>query len=163
MATETFGSDRMWGLKELPLPEPVSYFPQTAGWAVVAVVILALAGWFAWRRWQAWKKDAYRRDGVVQLSRMTDRSGDISGLPFLIRKSALAAFPRADVASLRGADWTAWLNETAGRSVFKPEDSQIFDDLVYQAGDAYNRLDENTRRHLLDASLYWMRKHRAAV
>ena len=38
-AAELFGSDRMWGLKELPLPEPVSWWPQTTGWYVLGSLI----------------------------------------------------------------------------------------------------------------------------
>jgi len=39
MANE-FGSDRMWGLKELPPPDPVSWSPQSSGWLFVAALVL---------------------------------------------------------------------------------------------------------------------------
>ena len=39
-AAEIFGSDRMWGLKELDLPEPVSWWPQTPGWYVLAALLV---------------------------------------------------------------------------------------------------------------------------
>jgi hypothetical protein len=43
---EIFGSDRMWGLKELPLPDPVSWWPQTPGWYLLGTLFLpACATW----------------------------------------------------------------------------------------------------------------------
>ena len=48
-------------LKELSLPAPVSYWPQTWGWGVLlgvlVVALLVLAG----RKWLRWRGDAYRR------------------------------------------------------------------------------------------------------
>lgn len=156
-SAEIFGSDRMWGLKELPLPELVSWMPQTFGWVVVAVIALAVAGWFAWRRWQAYQADQYRRDALARLLLMT--ADDMQFLPELLRLAALSAGPRQDVASLRGANWMNWLNARVDKPLFDEADSITLDALVY----SNTSISAQKAQHLLDASEIWLRGHRAGV
>ena len=161
-SAELFGSNRMWGLKELPLPEPVSWWPQTTGWYVLAAIILAAAIWLGLRLRDRYRRNAYRRSGLAELQAMSTDPTLLAALPFLLRKSALAAAARDEVAILRGGDWIQWLNLSAGRELFSKEDGRTLDRLAY-AGEPAARLDEATTRHLLDASTAWMRCHRAAV
>ncbi len=161
-SAELFGSNRMWGLKELPLPEPVSWWPQTTGWYVLAVILVAAAVWLGLHLRSRYRRNAYRREGLAELEAMSADPTSVAGLPFLLRKSALAAAARDDVAVLRGNDWIRWLNRSAGRDLFTVEDGASLDRLAY-AGESTAWLDETTTRHLLDASKAWMRYHRAAV
>ena len=66
-AAEIFGSDRMWGLKEIPLPEPVSWWPQTPGWWLLAAVIVMLVLWRLWAWRQRYRRNAYRRAALAEL------------------------------------------------------------------------------------------------
>ncbi|MDA7949282.1 MAG: DUF4381 domain-containing protein [Hyphomicrobiaceae bacterium] len=161
-SAELFGSNRMWGLKELPLPEPVSWWPQTAGWYILAVIILAAAIWLGLHLRDRYRHNAYRRSGLAELQAMSADPTSLTALPFLLRKSALAASTRDDVASLRGNDWVQWLNRSAGRELFAEDDGRILDRLAY-ANEPTARLDAATAQHLLDASTAWMRYHHAAV
>ena len=161
-AAKIFGSDRMWGLKELPLPEPVSWWPQTPGWFVLAVLVLLGLGWVGWRLWRRYQRNAYRRDGLAQLDAMLSDPTALNNLPFLLRKSALKAGARNQVAGLRGEDWIAWLNDSARRPLFKEFDGDALDRLAY-AGDADRAIDDAWARHLVEASKAWMRSHRVAV
>jgi len=159
---ELFGSDRMWGLKELPLPEPVTWWPQTAGWAVLAVALLILLAWAGYRVWRRIQRNAYRREGLVRLEAMKSDRSALSELPLLLRRSALQAAPRRNVAGLRGTDWIDWLNASAGRQLFGEGDAVILDELAY-AQDNDRAADDASVQHVLEASREWMRSHRAAV
>ncbi len=161
-SAELFGSNRMWGLKELSLPEPVSWWPQTTGWYVLAAIILGAAVWLGLRLRDRYRRNAYRRKGLAELQAMTSDPATLATLPFLLRKSALAAAEREEVAMLRGNDWIEWLNRSAGRELFCEQDAKTLDRLAY-AEESAAWLDETTTLHLLNASTAWMRCHRAAV
>jgi hypothetical protein len=160
MDTERFGSDRMWGLKELPLPDPVSWFPATAGWLFVAAWLLVLAGWGAWRLRAAWLRARYRRRALAGLGEIEDGAAGIEALPELLRRTALAAFAREEVAALCGRAWVAWLNANGGS--FGADDAEWLDRLPYDAS-APGRIDAETRARLLAASRRFVRTHRAVL
>ena len=166
-----FGSDRMWGLKELPLPDPVSYWPQTAGWYVLLLLLLLLVALLAWLHWRRWQRDAYRRDALSRLQAIADTLNNPAGqianlteLPLILRHAALRAGRRQDVASLRGRDWIAWLNASSGKTLFDDEAAALIDQLPYATPTSLAVLrDEPRTQKLLDASQTWVRDHRAAV
>jgi hypothetical protein len=154
-AVQIFGSDRMWGLKELPLPEPVSWMPQTVGWLVLAIIAVAAAAFIAWRRWQVYQADQYRRDALTRINKMNPES--LHDLPELLRFAALFAGPRNEVASLRGTDWINWLNARVDKPLFDQADSTSLDMLAYTK----TNIAPEQARHLLEASENWLRGHRA--
>ncbi len=154
-SVQIFGSNRMWGLKELPLPEPVSWMPQTVGWLFLAIAAIAAVAYFGWRRWQAYQADQYRRDALARLKQMN--AGQLQGLPELLRLAALSAGPRKEVASLRGADWINWLNARVDQPIFDEADSATLDTLAYTK----TNIAPEQAHHLLDASENWLRGHRA--
>ncbi|QDL90406.1 DUF4381 domain-containing protein [Paroceanicella profunda] len=98
-------------LAEPPAPPPVAMTPQTWGWgALLALVLLALA-WLAWRTWRHRRANAYRRAALAELAAAGDDPARIAGI---LRRTALAAWPRTRVASLTGPDWLAFLDATGG-------------------------------------------------
>ncbi|MBK5534717.1 DUF4381 domain-containing protein [Pseudomonas sp. TH08] len=80
-------------LKELGLPAPVSYAPQTWGWWVLLAVLILLALVVCVRRHLQWRRDQYRREGLARLAQLRDRSDDLSALrelPELLKRVALS-------------------------------------------------------------------------
>lgn len=158
-ATE-FGSNRMWGLMELPLPEPESWLPATWGWAGLAAALLALAGWQVWCRARAWQRDRYRREALKRIDDMRADPSGLRDLPTTLRSVALSAYPREEVAALRSQAWVTWLNANGGH--FEPTDAGWLDRLPYDVG-AVAQLAPETREHLLAASRSWVRGHHARL
>lgn len=101
--------DLLARLTEPAQPAPVSMAPETAGWWIAgAIVVIALA-FGLWRGWLGWRRNAYRRDALAAL----DTAGqDAAAIATILRRAALAAFPRRDVAGLSGKDWIAFLHAT---------------------------------------------------
>jgi hypothetical protein len=100
-------------LSDIAVPPPVSWWPLAPGWWVVigiAVLVTAVAAWKAWLRWQA---NAYRRAAFDELG----KAKTVSAISEILKRTALAAFPRTDVASLSGPAWCQWLSDTMGRQV----------------------------------------------
>lgn len=99
-------------LEPIPEPTPISYFPETAIWIWLAAGLacgLLLLAWLALRRWRA---RAYRRGALAELR----RAEDIGSMASILRRAALVAYPRDDVAGLIGEDWLAFLDHTLARA-----------------------------------------------
>ncbi|WP_322843613.1 DUF4381 domain-containing protein [Pseudomonas sp. B33.4] len=80
-------------LKELSLPAPVSYAPQTWGWWVLLGLLIVLAIVVGVRRYVQWRRDAYRREGLARLAQLRGRSDDLNALrelPELLKRVALS-------------------------------------------------------------------------
>lgn len=153
---DDFGGERMWGLKELPLPDPVSMTPQTIGWLVVALVAIAFAGWLLWRWRRRWAANAYRRLASAALDEMAAEPAKVRELPFVLRRTALEAYDRSLVASVRGKDWIDWLNDSAGRSLFPDDAAETFELLAYGS----EEVEADRARKLIGPGQMWVRHHR---
>lgn len=101
-------------LHDIVAPEPPPLWPPAPGvWVlliIAAAVPLALFLW--WRRARA--RNAYRRAGLSLLKNArTGREVNI-----VVKRVALAAFPRAAVAPLWGDEWLAFLDGTCRQARF---------------------------------------------
>jgi hypothetical protein len=80
-------------LKEVGLPAPVSYAPQTWGWWVLlGLLVLAAVLVSARKVWQ-WRRDRYRREALLRLAELQRRSDDLSALrelPELLKRVAIS-------------------------------------------------------------------------
>ena len=80
-------------LKELSLPTPVSYAPQTWGWWVLLTLLILAALLIGIRRYRQWHRDAYRREGLARLAQLRGRSDDLNALrelPELLKRVVLS-------------------------------------------------------------------------
>lgn len=148
----------MWGLKEIPLPDPVSYFPETAGWLILAVLFgLFLCILFAifLRRW---RQKAYLRQAIRDLQEISDQQLNYSQIPLILRRTALQQYDRDEVASLRGRSFTDWLNNKLKQPVFDPQDSALLSALPYTLSEK-NLTDIATLNGLVQKSIVWLKKH----
>lgn len=152
-------------LQELPLPAPVSYAPQTVGWLILAGVLLLLALWGAWR----WRKrvlaNRYREEAMAELDlieqalQLNDASS-AARLPTLIKRVALTAAPRADIAALSGDAWMQWLERTLPAAGFLGAPGRLLPQLAYGSMPA---ADNTELRALLALTRRWIREHHVHV
>jgi len=101
-------------LRDIVVPEPPPLWPPAPGFWVLAIVILAVvAALFLWWR-RARERNAYRRAGLALLKTVrTTRDVNV-----ILKRVALAAYPRPTVASLYGDDWVAFLDDRCRRARF---------------------------------------------
>jgi len=96
--------DPLAGLADIVTPPPVSWLPQTWGWAVLGAVLLVLLAWMLWRWRKRREANRYRREALSELSEIP-----VAEIPALLKRTALAAWPRDKVAALSGEQWVAFL------------------------------------------------------
>ena len=155
-------------LKEMPLPEPVSYAPQTWGWwALLAFLIIALVVTGARRYWQ-WRRDRYRREALARLEELQQRSNDLSALrelPELLKRVALSmpsASPVGSPAALGKEDWQAFLQQHSKQPL--PADfSQQLSLLAYAPDATLRTLPLDQRQQLFSTCKTWVERHHVAA
>ncbi len=136
-------------LEQAPEPAPVSLWPQTAGWiwlmiALCAGVSLLLYRWFRHRRTNAYRRAALREIAAA--------GGDPIVLAGILRRTALAAFPRTEVARLCGEDWLNFLDKTYGGPDFSNGAGRVLAVAPYAQAEAAADLSALAE--------IWVRRHR---
>lgn len=139
-------------------PPPPSWTPQTVGWYVLFGLLCLLAVWIAWRIFARWKRNRYRREALREL-----QHADISAIPVLLKRTALAAWPRERVASLSGEPWLQFLDQTGGagtlaRSAGNRAGADLLD-LDYRGTTPTPEQEKSIRQTAAD----WIRSHRVRV
>lgn len=110
--------DPVAGLVDIPLPAPVSLWPQTWPSRILLVAVLLGLVYGTVRAIHHWRVNRYRREALSELNGIEARAGSLApvdlarALASLLRRTALAAFPRDEVAALSGAAWLAFLDRT---------------------------------------------------
>ena len=69
---DIFGNYAIRGIVEVLPPGAVSWWPQTDGWILVALLLAAALGRWSWRRWQRWQRDRYRRTALAILAQQAN-------------------------------------------------------------------------------------------
>jgi uncharacterized protein DUF4381 len=101
-------------LRDIFIPEPPPLWPPAPGvWVALGMifVVLLLVGWYVY---SVRKRNAYRQAGLALLQ----NAATAHDVVVVVKRVALAVFPREQVASLYGEDWIAFLDESCPGSHF---------------------------------------------
>jgi hypothetical protein len=150
-----FGNPWMANLVELEPPPPVPWWPPAPGWYAIAVAVVLALGWLGWRGFSRRRAAAYRRKALRELEAIR-RDGDLAALPELIRRTALAAYPRTRVAHLIGSEWLRFLDESADMTDFQQSVGSDLVDLSYAPAPP----ELLTADPILTAADRWIRRHK---
>jgi len=130
--------DALARLRDIHLPAPISWWPIAPGWygLMVLVISLLLAGFLGWR---FYRRGGAKREGLrlLLIYEKQAQQGEPSAVicaqvTELLRRVALAYFPRQDIAGLHGDAWIRFLNQTGKRIDFMPVRSLLLE-RPYQA------------------------------
>jgi len=135
-------------------PAAPSWMPQTIGWYIVFGLLGLLALWAAWHLLARWRHNRYRREALRELEHT-----DVSGIPVLLKRVALAAWPREEVAPLSGEPWLQFLETHGGKGAFAKDTGRLLVGLDYTEimPSAANE------RAIREAAGDWIRRHRVRV
>ena len=129
-------------LKEIALPPPISYAPQTAGWWVLLGLALLVVLWVVAWRLHRWWRNRYRRAAQKELAAIGQAMADpaqrqraLAAIPALVKRTVLTWAPRETVAPLSGEAWLGYLDRTLAGGSFTRGAGRHLQALAYGGGD----------------------------
>lgn len=147
-------------LKDIHLPEPVSWWPPAAGWWLLAAVtvLLGLAAWkLAAVLRRALKRRRLRRQALDELRgirRELEARGDaaraLESLSVLLRRVAVTVSSDRGVPGRAGKAWVDWLARTGPAGLERSA-------LAALAEAPYRPAADIAARPVLDAAGHWIR------
>lgn len=137
-------------LRDLALPSELPFWPPAPGWWIVAGAALAAVAILAIAAAARHRRNAYRREALRLLDTV-----EPGGISTVLKRAALAAWPREEVAALTGADWLAFLDRTGRTTAFDQGDGRHIETLAF--GGAVDAASADAARI---AARAWVRGHR---
>ncbi|MCS0503328.1 DUF4381 domain-containing protein [Ancylobacter mangrovi] len=139
-------------LADIVVPPPPPWWPPAPGWWVLAAVLLAALALLAFAAARRWRRNAYRRQALAEIDGLgtVTRPADVVALSTILKRTALVAYPRPQVAALTGPDWAAFLDRTGGEGGFRER--------ACFAGSVTNGVAEDGAA-LLASARRWVKRH----
>lgn len=151
-------------MHDIALPTPVSWMPQTWGWGLVAAVIAAILATWAVVAIRRYRRNAYRREALSLLGEAAQQVRNpatrVAGLDHvgeLLKRTALAAWPRKEVASISGSEWIDFIrgsSEDEGSEAL----ARLLNDIEYRGADV-NAVPANVGDDIVDGARRWIETH----
>jgi hypothetical protein len=157
------------GLHDIVVPTAVSWAPRSAGWYGLAVVAAAVVAWGVWVGYRRHLANRYRRTALKALAAIEQRVATpdpagraraLAGLPTLLKRTALAAGHRLEVASLTGDAWLSYLDDTYGGTGFSAGPGRLLPTLAYASPSRFGDIAPTDVSALLALTRTWIRRHR---
>ncbi|WP_051686988.1 DUF4381 domain-containing protein [Microbulbifer sp. HZ11] len=150
--TEATLADLIAQLVPPPVPEAISLWPQTALAKTMFTVLLVLVFFLTWKAYRHYRRNAYRR---AALSALENAANDPGVIASILRRTALAVYPREQVAGLTGNHWLEFLNRQYSGTEFNGDLGEAL------LRGAYRSCPRNPR--LTQAAKNWVRRHRSQI
>lgn len=166
MNTNAVSLDR---LHDIIVPAPVPWWPPAPGWYWVLGFVLVMALVLALRAFIHWQRNRYRREALAELAQLEhqwkasgERAPVLLGLSELLKRTALTAFSREQIAALTGAKWFAFLDRTGPRATFGDGLGAALENAIYdpRVADAFGMVNF---QELVSAVRNWIKNHHTGV
>ena len=130
-------------LRDIHLPEPVSWWPPAPGWWILLLSAIAIiAAILVYRRMR--QRSLVKRTALAELETIRKQYQDrhdavelVQALSALMRRASISFYQRRNSASLTGEQWLQHLDHTAQRKGFETGSGRILASAPY--------LPENSR------------------
>ena len=153
-------------LRDIVAPPPVPWWPPAPGWYWLFGFLLFLMLVLVLRSLLRWQHNRYRREALAELARhesaLVDparRADALSAMAELLKRAALTAFPRGQVATLTGPAWFAFLDRAGRTASFSAGCGATLENAAYDSRSAA-ALDEAQTRELASIVRDWLAHHR---
>ena len=146
-------------LRDIHLPEAISWWPPAPGWWILALASCALLAWlirFVHRRYKA---KHYRRQALVQLQQLeagTDAQEQLRALFVLLKQTANCAYPNRQPSSLPLEAFVDFLHCSCDKSVFAQSKLEL-QSLLYAQQTSEQSAD---LKSLFEDANIWIKDHR---
>ena len=154
-------TDPLGDLRDIHLPDPVSWWPPAPGWWIVvglAIGFILVAVW-AYRRWKtptAYQSARHELQGLRETYAANRQNSKlVTGLSILLRRYAIALYGREHVAGLTGQQWLRFLDQKGKTAVFTGGVGHVLVSIPYGSGEPVNG------EELITAVEQWLKGNRS--
>lgn len=152
-------------LHDIVTPAAVSWWPLAPGWYAIAGLLLVIIAGAAWRSWRGYRANRYRREALHACAAIERRMADpalrwsgLADIAELLKRVALAAYPREQVAGLTGDAWWRFLEMGTGPTGSGNE-MRVIMDLALYGNPADTDPNDDMVRAICSAARDWIRNH----
>lgn len=141
--------DNTLPLRDIHLPEPVSWWPPAPGWwLLLLLVLLILASLWLWQK--MYQRKQLHRDALSELNHIRQQYKNhgnkiqlVQSLSVFLRRACISFYPRQNAASLTGTDWLNYLDQSAQQTEFTQGVGRVFADAPYLPHTSEANFDAN--------------------
>jgi hypothetical protein len=123
-------------IKDIHLPEPVSWWPPAIGWWILAVlipIVLVLLVWlYKWFVRKTPLKAAKKYLATIKEDASSSDYEKLCELSVLVRRTAISYYPRSETAGLIGKQWLDFLDKPMKDHPFSEGVGQLLMDAPYR-------------------------------
>lgn len=126
-------------LRDIHLPEPVSWWPPAPGWWLATALIIGTIAFITYIIRHRYQQKIVQRTALSELNKITHEFQQHRNklllsqqLSSLLRRTAISVQPRHMAAGLTGKDWLAFLDRLAGMTLFNNDTGQQLIHAPYQ-------------------------------
>ena len=153
-------------LHDIVVPEPTAWWPPAPAWYVLLALVIASAIALAVKAVRNWWENRYREAALAELGQLRESvqhasnpSDAVHSLDRLLKRVALARWPRQEVAPLAGERWIAFLNRTGHREAFTTKEAESIRNVAYSRQKS-EQLTLKQLEQLYVAAECWIREHK---
>lgn len=147
-------------LKDIHLPEAISWWPPAPGWWVIMLSLAVLSGWLVWRSWVWWQALKPKRQALEILDQIEKKAKKnvpaheiCAQVSQLLRRVALTYYPAESVAGLKDDAWIEFLNQHSRKINFNAVREHL---LLYP----YSKQTRASLTPLFERSRSWIKQRR---
>ncbi len=154
--------DPLSELRDIYLPDPISWWPPAPGWWVLMVLVVATL-FFGTRwllRWHAqncYRKEALRHLDQLKLQQAHQPLSQCRGILALLRRTAKTAYPQLSLEAELTPSMLSQLNQCCASPIFDENIQQQLGSLPYQKSP---EIPDHLVRQLEQSARQWLKKHR---
>lgn len=156
--------DPLADLQDIHLPESASWWPPAPGWILLAILMLVAIGFFGTRWMLARRRNRYRRAALAELEHLALQArangnavDTLQMLNALLKRVALHAYPREDVARLHGDAWVRFLVEQGHFDAKSAAAAEMLAKRAYQNPSATG--SDPQLHTAIEFARQWVRRH----
>ncbi len=145
-------------LVDIPLPEPISWWPLSNGWYVVLIAICCVLSVLIVRKRRRWVANRYRRVACRELQTLT--VDNASAMNQILRQAVLNG-QSSIVLNHTGAAWYQLISRSCEQSIFSESQFYLLEQLNYlPTKNEANQLSQADFITLKELCLRWVKEHR---
>lgn len=130
-------SDPLSDLRDIHLPDPVSFWPPALGWWIALILVMGLIPLSIWafrkfRTPKALRTARHELQGLRESYAANQQDHTLTiGVSRLLRRYAIAVYGRERVAGLTGEKWLTFLNEKGQTNQFTDGTGRVLVSVPY--------------------------------